>query len=163
MEKKKFRDYFSLNGLPVELRNHFIIHLGLSSILFIVFGIMCLISHSTIMLYAMAIVLAYAAYKFYYLWQVQTDKILVYVGTLKEKTLKKHTIGFERKPLASMYGNSFIIVDIEGQNFRISVPYTFAAKEGDTIVFYVNPMDIFDKGDNTFAVENVLLIKYLKN
>ena len=111
----------------------------------------------------MAIVLAYAAYKFYYLWQVQTDKILVYVGTLKEKTLKKHTIGFERKPLASMYGNSFIIVDIEGQNFRISVPYTFAAKEGDTIVFYVNPMDIFDKGDNTFAVENVLLIKYLKN
>lgn len=162
--KKEKNELLEWHQLPQDIRTYFIVRfvgiiLGILTVFIagIIFEILQLFQ------YIIYILIGYGLFMLFQFYQVLKNQYLVYTGTCEKKHAPVYNVMGVRKPIISMYGKSYLLVRIEKELFNVPVGNSFVAEEGDTVIFFANPKEIYKKNDNTWAVADTLIVKALKN
>ena len=162
--KKEKPELLKWEQLPQDIKFYFLLRfigVAIGSIALLIVGFIAGVVK--LFCYIICILLGYGAFMLFQLYQVKANKYLVYSGICEKKHSPIYSLMGVRKPIFSVYGKSYILVRIEKEIFNVPVGNAFMAEEGDTIVFFANPKEIYKKQDNTWAVADTLIVKALKN
>lgn len=151
------------NDLPLELKNFFLCKLMIiisAVVAAIIFTIWSRLYAPG--LFLMTICLVYAAYIGYMYYMTVTERMYIFEGVCESVSLKRTDLNIVKRNAASIYGNSTVTILIKDCKFVIPVPYNFSGEVGNTVRVYVLNGNVYEKTENSYTVNNPMLVKIVK-
>lgn len=165
IREKKNPLIYKINQLPPELQNYFIIR-WIVTALFLTAVIITFIFaglHKSLFVIPIGI-LAYAGYMTFDFVRVLSGNLIMIQGICESKDNKhfKVSIPLFKKSIFEYYGKSSITIIMDDKKFIVPVGHNFSVKEGQTIRVYSFPDEVYPNSDNSFRINNPLLVKLIK-
>lgn len=167
MGKNKETKQLKFRDLPDDLAAYFIkraIFCLLLMIALLVFSFLSKMLFASLVLCGVLVI--FLAFNFYNYYCVISGKVYVYKGYFDRKKQESVEIKGIKKNTTLLRGPCSIILTSceEGSENRFVVPVgsIFQAEQGNVVTVYAKPEEIFQKDENTFYIDNPLLVKVTK-
>ena len=164
---KEKKEFLKFKQLPKELYNYFLLRFifcGIIILSVIAFAIITKFWQGSMFLGAFS--LLYIGTVLINFYSVISKKIKVYRGKFIKKVERDLNLGKKESKLSvNIKGPcSILLTPVEDDTSKYIVPIgnTFNADEGNTVIIYANPNDIYKRNDNSFYFQNTLLVRVEK-
>lgn len=113
-------------------------------------------------------ILAYAGYITFDFIRVLSGNLIMIQGICESRENKHYKVSnllFRKSNFMNLfeyYGKSSMTIIMDDKKFIVPVGHNFPGKEGQTIRIYLFPDEVYPNSDNSFKVNNPLLVKLVK-
>lgn len=165
----KKKTHIRIMELPEDLRFHLISKVGFCIIgymmiiaLYIYSGMLreCVFLTVALSLYLLSVI--------YLFHKVLSGNIYVYEGICEKRCGKEHSLKLPMwKPLFTTWSYCYLVMRMQqkGKEIKVEVPcgYSFKAEAGNTIRIYAYEDRLLRKNENTYLINNPILVSVIKS
>ena len=163
--KTQKKTKYKWNEIPVELSVYFITRfIGVLVALFLFIYFLVSTKIYSVGGLLILIILLYLCHLGYLFYATLYGKIYVYEGicesiSLPEMSVKAPLI---QKKITTVYGNSELCMLVGDKKFIVPIYHAFKGGEGSTVRVYTMSNGIYEQTDNSYLINNPILVKVSK-